>query len=76
MRHRTDSYFGHENPPSRAPNEETLNQAYIVDALRTPVGRRRGALSGVHAADLGAHVLKHLVERNAIPSAATMPARS
>ena len=39
------------------PNEEILNQAYIVDALRTPVGRRRGALSGVHAADLGAHVL-------------------
>ena len=45
-----------------------MNQAFIVDALRTPVGRRRGALSGVHAADLGAHVLKHLVERNAIPS--------
>ncbi|MGH8809958.1 MAG: acetyl-CoA C-acetyltransferase, partial [Noviherbaspirillum sp.] len=36
-------------------------EAYIVDALRTPTGRRRGSLSTVHGADLGAFVLKHLV---------------
>ncbi|MGE0417104.1 MAG: acetyl-CoA C-acetyltransferase [Acetobacteraceae bacterium] len=43
-------------------------QAYIVDALRTPTGRRRGGLAHVHAADLGAHVLRTLVDRNAIPA--------
>lgn len=46
-----------------------MAEAYIVDALRTPTGKRKGALSGVHAADLGAFVLKNLVERNAVPAA-------
>jgi len=41
-----------------------MPEAYIVDALRTPVGKRGGGLSGVHPADLGAHVLKTIVERN------------
>jgi acetyl-CoA C-acetyltransferase len=45
-----------------------MPEAYIVDALRTPTGRRKGGLSHVHGADLGAHVLKALVERNGIPS--------
>ncbi|MBV7551467.1 acetyl-CoA C-acetyltransferase [Pseudomonas sp. PDM28] len=45
-----------------------MAQAYIVDALRTPTGKRRGSLSEVHPADLGAHVLKTLVERNNIPA--------
>ncbi|MES2246419.1 MAG: acetyl-CoA C-acetyltransferase [Pseudomonadota bacterium] len=45
-----------------------MTEAYLVDALRTPTGKRRGALSGVHPADLGAHVLKALVERNAVPA--------
>jgi acetyl-CoA C-acetyltransferase len=44
-------------------------QAYIVDALRSPTGKRKGKLSHVHGADLGAHVIKTLVERNAIPAA-------
>ena len=44
-----------------------MAEAYIVDALRTPTGRRKGGLAHVHGADLGAHVLKHLVERNGIP---------
>jgi acetyl-CoA C-acetyltransferase len=39
-------------------------EAFIVDAVRTPVGRRGGSLSQVHPADLGAHVLKAIVERN------------
>jgi acetyl-CoA C-acetyltransferase len=41
-----------------------MPEAYIVDALRTPVGRRGGGLAGVHPADLGAHVIKAVVERN------------
>ena len=42
------------------------HEAYIVDAVRTPVGRKKGGLSKVHPADLGAHVLKALVERTGI----------
>ncbi|MES2869519.1 MAG: acetyl-CoA C-acetyltransferase [Pseudomonadota bacterium] len=45
-----------------------MPQAYIVDALRSPTGKRKGGLSHVHAIDLGAHVLKALVERNQIPA--------
>jgi acetyl-CoA C-acetyltransferase len=37
--------------------------AYIVDAVRTPVGRRGGGLSAIHPADLGAHVLAALMDR-------------
>lgn len=45
-----------------------MAEAYIVDALRSPTGKRKGGLSHVHAIDLGAHVLKSLVERNDVPS--------
>ncbi len=34
-----------------------MRDAVIVDAIRTPIGKRNGALSGVHAADLSAVVL-------------------
>ena len=44
-----------------------MADAYIVDAVRSPTGRRKGGLSDVHGADLGAHVLKTLVNRNGIP---------
>ena len=47
-----------------------MSEAYIVDAVRTPVGRRGGGLAGVHPADLGAHSLKALVERTGIDPAA------
>jgi acetyl-CoA C-acetyltransferase len=40
-----------------------MPEAYIVDAARTPVGKRGGGLSQVHPADLGAHVIKAIVER-------------
>ena len=43
-----------------------MSQAYIVDAVRTPVGRRGGALSQVHPADLGAHSIKALMDRTGI----------
>jgi acetyl-CoA C-acetyltransferase len=44
-----------------------MPEAFIIDAVRTPVGKRKGALGAVHPADLGAHVIKTLVERNALP---------
>jgi acetyl-CoA C-acetyltransferase len=40
-----------------------MTEAYLVDAVRTPVGRRGGALAGEHPADLGAHVLRALLGR-------------
>ena len=40
-----------------------MQDAVIVEAVRTPVGKRNGGLSGVHPADLSAHVLNSLVER-------------
>ncbi|MFE9017497.1 acetyl-CoA C-acetyltransferase [Streptomyces sp. NPDC007808] len=47
-----------------------MAEAYIVEAVRTPVGRRGGGLSAVHPADLGAHVLKALMERSGVDPAA------
>ena len=41
-------------------------EAYIIDAVRTPVGKRGGGLAQVHPADLGAHVIKALVDRTGI----------
>ncbi|MEY3680156.1 MAG: acetyl-CoA C-acetyltransferase [Ilumatobacteraceae bacterium] len=40
--------------------------AYIVDAVRTPVGKRGGGLSAVHPADLGAHSIRALIERTGV----------
>lgn len=45
-----------------------MPEAYIVDAVRSPTGRRKGGLAHVHAADLGGHVLKAIVDRNDIPA--------
>jgi acetyl-CoA C-acetyltransferase len=47
-----------------------MSEAYIVDAVRTPVGRRGGGLAGIHPADLGAHSLAALVERTGMDPAA------
>ena len=43
-----------------------MAEAYIIDACRTPVGKRGGALSQVHPADLGAFILTALVERSGV----------
>jgi acetyl-CoA C-acetyltransferase len=40
-----------------------MAEAYLVEAVRTPVGRRGGGLAGVHPADLGAHALRELMTR-------------
>ena len=47
-----------------------MAEAYIVEAVRTPVGRRGGGLGRVHPADLGAHVLNALVARAGVDPAA------
>ncbi|MGK5556421.1 acetyl-CoA C-acetyltransferase [Actinomadura kijaniata] len=47
-----------------------MAEAYIVEAVRAPVGRRGGGLSGAHPADLGAHVLTALMDRTGIDPAA------
>ena len=43
-----------------------MRDAVIVEAIRTPIGRRNGGLSGVHAVDLSAHVLRSLAARSGI----------
>jgi acetyl-CoA C-acetyltransferase len=47
-----------------------MAEAYIVDAVRTPVGRRGGGLAHVHPADLGAHSIKAVMERTGVDPAA------
>ena len=46
-----------------------MRNAVIVDAIRTPTGRRNGGLAGWHPADLSALVLQQLVSRNSLDSA-------
>jgi len=47
-----------------------MPEAYLVEAVRSPVTRRGGGLSGVHPADLGAHVLTALMQRSGVDPAA------
>ncbi|SHL49544.1 acetyl-CoA acyltransferase [Pseudonocardia thermophila] len=46
-----------------------MRDAVIVEAVRTPVGKRNGALSGIHPAELSAHVLNSLAQRSGIDPA-------
>src|SRR5512145_416816 len=43
-----------------------MAEAYIIDAVRTPVGKRGGGLAGIHSADLGAHVISALMARTGV----------
>jgi acetyl-CoA C-acetyltransferase len=43
-----------------------MPEAYIIDAVRTPIGRKKGSLAGVHPADLGAAPIKALMTRTGI----------
>ena len=43
-----------------------MTEAYIIDAVRTPVGKRGGGLAQVHPADMAAHVIKTVVGRHEI----------
>jgi acetyl-CoA acyltransferase len=46
-----------------------VRDAVIVEAVRTPVGKRNGGLSGIHSADISAHVLEALVSRSGVDPA-------
>lgn len=46
-----------------------MRDAVIVEAVRTPIGKRGGGLSGLHAVELSAHVLRAIVERTGIDPA-------
>ena len=55
------------------PRRDTLSldvDAYIVDAVRTPTGRRDGGLAAVHPVDLAAFVIERLLERTGVDPAA------
>ena len=58
--HRASNLTHHQIPG----NNGYMPNAVIVDAVRTPVGRRNGRLSGWHPVDLAAQPLRALVERN------------
>jgi 3-oxoadipyl-CoA thiolase len=45
-----------------------MSESYIIDAVRTPMGRFGGALAAVRPDDLAAHVIRALVERNSVPA--------
>jgi acetyl-CoA C-acetyltransferase len=42
------------------------SEAYIIDAVRSPVGKKKGGLASVHPADLGAHSIRALIERTRV----------
>ena len=48
----------------RKPNFFRIMDAFVVDSLRTPIGKHNGTLSSVRPDDLGALVIKKIVERN------------
>lgn len=43
-----------------------MPEAYIIDAVRSPVGRKKGSLAAIHPADLGGHAIKSLIERSGV----------
>ena len=68
------AWWGQHENPGRAPvpatrRDGSVRDAVIVAAVRTPVGKRNGGLSGVHPVDLSALVLQALAERSGIDPA-------
>src|SRR3990170_4730906 len=53
-------------PPHSKCERVPMRDAVIIDAVRTPIGRRGGALKDVRPDDLAAHVLRSIVERNGL----------
>jgi acetyl-CoA C-acetyltransferase len=47
-----------------------MAEAYIIDAVRSPVGKRNGGLARIHPADLGAHAIGTLMQRVDVDPAA------
>jgi acetyl-CoA acyltransferase len=58
--------IGSTGPPPSSDQENLMRDAVIVDAVRTPIGRRGGALAEQHPVDLSALVLAALIERTGI----------
>ena len=50
-----------------------MPDAFVIDAVRTPVGKRNGSLAGMHPVDLGAHAFRGIFERNDVDPAAPHP---
>ena len=46
-----------------------MPEAYIIDAVRSPIGRKKGSLAHLHPADLGAHPIRELVRRTGLDPA-------
>ena len=47
-----------------------VTEAYVIDAVRTAVGKRNGSLAGVHPIDLGVHAFRGIFGRNDVDPAA------
>ena len=47
-----------------------MSEAYVIDAVRTAVGKRNGSLAGIHPIDLGVHVFRGIFDRNDVDPAA------
>ena len=43
-----------------------MPEAYIIDAVRAPIGRKKGGLAHVHPADLGAFPIAELIRRTGV----------
>src|SRR5574340_1103913 len=65
-RPRTRPFVFHLVHPPASPGGNPMRDAVIVDAVRTPIGRRGGALVDIHPANLTAHVLTSLAERTGL----------
>src|SRR2546421_2404097 len=61
-----DYEYGVRNAECGIEGPQSVNEAYICAALRTPVGKHGGALAGVRADDLAAIPIKALVERSGV----------
>jgi acetyl-CoA C-acetyltransferase len=59
---------GFERASLRTERKTTVAEAYIIDAVRTPITRRGGGLAEVHPADLGGHVVRALMKRMDVPA--------
>ncbi len=64
---RNTFYYGNQvNPAGQTPERYPMGTAVIVEAVRTPIGKRNGSLSGLHAAELLGAAQAGLVERTGI----------
>jgi len=57
-----------ERETSRTARGDEMTEAYVITAVRSPVGKRNGGLSGVHPADLLGEVMKVAITRAGVPA--------